>query len=805
MCYKKIWLTLCIIICASLIINTDLNASENSDQIKEKLIQEIKDYRAKEGYAMDIKTLIDFLIKNPLSHSNLRNAFIAFRETQRPIFSKDDLKEIFEAKISSIATHYSEHTVQTISNDVNTFNEYIYAFDGRNVYIKKSEGKSLDDLELSSIRAFDGKVWRSLSMTAKGSPYGHVEENDYRQGIYIEKNILKLSMLQNPPKKELAHPSYSLVNNLEKEYYVVQEKLVQYDGRECILITDGVYDIYLDPQIGFSVVRIDSLILTEDVNGNVNGRRRNYERIYSDFNDFGNNLYLPQKIEEVYLERGEKKITSVSKMQINEDVPNKLFSDIFVDGTFIVDAIQNIAYVKGISDQIDFNSLVKNPLPEFKEFGIEILSEDINNKMILVCFFDIEQRPSRNCIIQLNKRDQELKEKDIVVIAVHASKIEQAQLDEWIKENEIIFPVGMTGSEEEKTRFNWGVKSLPWLILTDKNHVVTAEGFSINELTKNISILSSTNTKVEIKKEDESDVKYDVPTFDEFISAITTAERSLMNVKIEGELFQEERQSLTDPWEHNSVYVNSIAWYSGKPKGKVRVDVHREVLEWIEGAAPYAEEHYSLGFDGQTGRRVIHRTGAKDDTIPAREAEILPDAPLDLRSPWRDISTGAAFSLYFLLNDEAMTTSEMLKIYKEADDSFNISRETYQGADCIKISMFSGKRFYWFDLERGYAFRGYQDMKTDKEGHKVINSSIVVPKVVEAAPGIWFPTEATYLAAVGFNGRPGLRNIFKASKVIANDPSFDENIYTVPIPPNYVVEDRISGVRYRSTGKEGNN
>ena len=40
----------------------------------------------------------------------------------------------------------------------------------------------------------------------------------------------------------------------------------------------------------------------------------------------------------------------------------------------------------------------------------------------------------------------------------------------------------MIESEEEKIRLKWGVKSVPWLVLTDTEHVVTAEGFSINEL-----------------------------------------------------------------------------------------------------------------------------------------------------------------------------------------------------------------------------------------------------------------------------------------------------------------------------------
>jgi hypothetical protein len=35
-------------------------------------------------------------------------------------------------------------------------------------------------------------------------------------------------------------------------------------------------------------------------------------------------------------------------------------------------------------------------------------------------------------------------------------------------------------------RLSWGIQSLTWLILTDKNHVVTAEGFAVNELDEKI-------------------------------------------------------------------------------------------------------------------------------------------------------------------------------------------------------------------------------------------------------------------------------------------------------------------------------
>ncbi len=131
-------------------------------------------------------------------------------------------------------------------------------------------------------------------------------------------------------------------------------------------------------------------------------------------------------------------------------------------------------------------SMVGKPLPDLGGVKIDLTPEQAKDKMLLFCFFDMQQRPSRNCIMQLSKKAQELKTKDIVVVAVQASKINENTLDKWLKENNIPFPIGMIEGDEEKTRFSWGVKSLPWLILTNKKHIVQAEGFGINELSEEL-------------------------------------------------------------------------------------------------------------------------------------------------------------------------------------------------------------------------------------------------------------------------------------------------------------------------------
>ena len=127
-------------------------------------------------------------------------------------------------------------------------------------------------------------------------------------------------------------------------------------------------------------------------------------------------------------------------------------------------------------------SLVGKPLPGLKDLGIVLSPADSDDKIIFVCFFDMNQRPSRNTLLQLTKQAKELKRKGVTVVTVQAAKVDENALDEWVKKNNILLPVGMIEGDEEEVRFTWGVKSLPWLILTDRKHIVRAAGFGFDEL-----------------------------------------------------------------------------------------------------------------------------------------------------------------------------------------------------------------------------------------------------------------------------------------------------------------------------------
>jgi len=138
------------------------------------------------------------------------------------------------------------------------------------------------------------------------------------------------------------------------------------------------------------------------------------------------------------------------------------------------------------------SALVPEPLPE-PLLGKKLPEPDnIRNidslkqaegKRILVCFWDVNQRPSRNIIVELAKRENELKAKGVAVVLVDTSQEEPAKLKQWLDSRKVPFACGNIEGDAGKVQFAWGVRAQPWLILTDEEGVVRAKGFGLESLT----------------------------------------------------------------------------------------------------------------------------------------------------------------------------------------------------------------------------------------------------------------------------------------------------------------------------------
>jgi len=75
-----------------------------------------------------------------------------------------------------------------------------------------------------------------------------------------------------------------------------------------------------------------------------------------------------------------------------------------------------------------------------------------------------------------------LQDKNIVILAVYSGTKPEKEVRQWLKDNGLSLMFGMVEGDPYDTLLAWGAKGLPWLILTDEQHIVTNAGFSLADL-----------------------------------------------------------------------------------------------------------------------------------------------------------------------------------------------------------------------------------------------------------------------------------------------------------------------------------
>jgi len=211
----------------------------------------------------------------------------------------------------------------------------------------------------------------------------------------------------------------------------------------------------------------------------------------SDYKEVGPGCWLPMTQGcEVYRKdnSGKYRVETHSDLKIvnariNERLPEKLFRMEIKEGAKVVDSRSGRTVTYAFKP--DPPDLVGKALPESEDISAGLPGQPKDGK-VLVCFWDMQQRPSRHCLRSLAQKAENLAGKGVTVLCVHASEIDEEALNEWMKDYNVPFAAKTINHNSEKTCFAWGVKSLPWLILTDQKHIVEANGFSLAELDEKI-------------------------------------------------------------------------------------------------------------------------------------------------------------------------------------------------------------------------------------------------------------------------------------------------------------------------------
>jgi hypothetical protein len=285
----------------------------------------------------------------------------------------------------------------------------------------------------------------------------------------------------------------------------------------------------------------------------------------------------------------------------------------------------------------------------------------------------------------------------------------------------------------------------------------------------------------------------------ELASKIEAVENSISNIKIEAQSWLETRVNLSNPnkpWQQTPIYHSHTSWAQRGPEGKARVDVHKRVFKWMNGPAPYGEESYSMSFDGQHGRYIRRAVGPLGQTHPVKEGQILPEAPDSLEHGSFD--TGTYWSLPFF-SSEIYKFSEIFRLASnpnsEIASELEFTLEEFEGVECIKIKSVYDVT-YWLDPSRGFALRGKKSIAKYEDGHEELVKFVKVTRLKEVADGIWWPMEVSSISRPYEAGKPWRRFVYHASNVVANDPNFNESVFTIIFPTGYTIDDKVAGRKY---------
>jgi hypothetical protein len=256
-------------------------------------------------------------------------------------------------------------------------------------------------------------------------------------------------------------------------------------------------------------------------------------------------------------------------------------------------------------------------------------------------------------------------------------------------------------------------------------------------------------------------------------------EQKLLNVRVDGASRIDSLDQTSQKWELKA--EDSVtAWYEGAPRGKRRIEHHKLVRRWINGTAPFLEESFTTIYDGRITQTLWTSSGALDNPSHRLRGQIEAGMPVAFMY---ESATGWEYSLY-----GAYEESGHLSNLFHLPSTQLLARETsFGGVACVQlqVTMPNGVPVitYYCDPARAYALLGCERAR----GDGVVVLKWQVDAFVEAVPGVYYPTAATKELTLG-NGRRE-RTTYQASAVVANDPNFSDDLFTMKWPPKTKVRD----------------
>jgi hypothetical protein len=302
----------------------------------------------------------------------------------------------------------------------------------------------------------------------------------------------------------------------------VRNNMGKAGGSRCYIIDavteHGKYVLWLDPERGYNIVKAQFLQREGDLNWNYEPLRKGASKHWSVRNvhlEEIDGLWIPVEADYEYKWTGAnahhyKGHIKRTEVKLNPEFGPDAFTvndiadwaSVTLSGSYAIEDPWSWYYWWNKGQVVDYQGrvveykvkrpgepiLVGKPLPGWETLGLNIDERELEGKRVLVFFGDMNEFPyvSWRLVGNLADRYEKLKQKGIMIVIVQVPKLPAGTLKEWEKQYPDIMPfpfkVNMADEAVVRVRKEWGVRGLPWLILTDTEHVVTAEGFRLPQL-----------------------------------------------------------------------------------------------------------------------------------------------------------------------------------------------------------------------------------------------------------------------------------------------------------------------------------
>jgi hypothetical protein len=299
--------------------------------------------------------------------------------------------------------------------------------------------------------------------------------------------------------------------------------------------------------------------------------------------------------------------------------------------------------------------------------------------------------------------------------------------------------------------------------------------------------------------------------YDDTLKQLAAAEKNIQNLRVEGTSVIE-TQAADSQWKPTDISSDVTATLQGPQGGLIRMDCRRDVGVSGGEHAPSSlfDRSYVASWNGRVGTVFQLRAGPLGQQYDSRQAWIYNEPPVEAygdANAW-----GASFSNYFYQATLSQTLSQYIEYVAPRAGPhlpgcfWTAETQMLNGVEAIDISVGRTGRVrfdWWIDPKRACALLRQEYHVYQPDGPLANFRRTEVAKLIEAAPGVWYPTEA--MEYTGFADAPYYdpknnvpwRIHYVAKSVVANDPKLDPHVFEITIPANYNVVDVPTGKSYK--------